>query len=178
MLRAVSSMGQITMSLADNGTPLLASDQEAVMSTVMSLYLPDNQWQIELINWQEITQAHFQRSVMLLGSGDIAADPSSQSGQLLPPTEEKDQWFCENVMLPSPQRQSFGALPLILIVMSGSLVIVVSWKHRGSDSVGSVTLEKRSRLEELLGWRRYVEIGRPMVSLRAWTCSKCRSCQS
>ena len=162
ILRASESIAQITASLAHIRTPLLASDQEAIQSKVMSLYLPDDQWQLELNNWHKIMLAHFQRAIMEWGNGETVVDPSPQGGQILPPTIEQDRWFCNNIMLSSSQKQSFGVLPLILIVMIGSLVIMSSW------NIEALTAWIQSRSSRGLALREIWD-GDDMLELRPGT---------
>ena len=59
-----------------------------------------------------------------MGYGAIAPDPQRQ---MVPPTTKADSWFWQNVMMRSSRHQSFTLIPLVLIVVSGSVLILVSW---------------------------------------------------
>lgn len=116
-------IGQITISLARSTNPVLAMDQCATQSTVMSLDLPDDQWKLELKRWYSISLAHFQRGVVQLATGQRANDPATQ---LRPPETDAEKWFCDNVMIPSKVYQSFSLLAVLLIVFLGLLIVLVA----------------------------------------------------
>ena len=118
-----STIPQMVISLALTNTPLLAMNATALGSHVLSLHLPDDQWEIELNYWQSIAMAQLQRTIVQWGTGQIAAHPQYL---VHPPPDEPDQWFCKNMMIRSTVYQSFSVLALGLIVASGLVVIVVS----------------------------------------------------
>ena len=126
MLRAVytSSIAQVVASLAKTKTPLLAIDAAALGTHVISLKLPDNQWELELLNWHSIALAQLQRTIVQWSTGQIAPDPATQ---LVPPETKSDSFFCHNLRVPSTVYQSFCILYLILILAIGMLVIIISW---------------------------------------------------
>ena len=130
MIRAAtaSSISQVVTSLATTKTPLLAIDQAATQTHVVSLKLPDNQWELELRNWHSIAMAQFQRTMVQWSTGQIAPDPETQ---LVRPETEPDAWFCRNLRVPSTVYQSFSILYLVLILTIGMLVILVSWNVEG-----------------------------------------------
>ena len=119
----VSITGAIVASLALTNTPLQAMSAVASTTQVLSLHLPDDQWQQELSYWQSIAMAHLQRTVVEYGTGQIAAQPQYL---IIPPPEEGDKWFCNNLMINSTVYQSFSVLALALITSSGTLVILIS----------------------------------------------------
>ena len=110
-------------SLALTSTPLLAMSAVANGGTVLSLPLPNYQWQKELEYWQSIAMAQLQRVVVQWGTGQIAAQPQYL---VHPPPDKSDQWFCKNVMILSTVYQSFNVLALGLIIGCGGLVILIS----------------------------------------------------
>jgi hypothetical protein len=126
--------------IARTSTPLLATDQCATKNTVISLHLPDNQWQLELQYWYSIAMAGFQRTLVQWATGQIAIDPT----QLRPPETAAEKWFCKNLLIPSEVYQSFSVLGVVLILVIGCLVIlvacfiekiaIVARRCRGSDS--------------------------------------------
>ena len=118
-----SILGAIVASLALTNTPLQALSEVASGTQVLSLHLPDDQWQRELGYWQSIAMAHLQRTVIEFGTGQIAAKPQYL---IFPPPEDTDKWFCKNLMILSTVYQSFSVLALALIISSGTLVILVS----------------------------------------------------
>ena len=126
MLRAAfgSSLGQVVGSLARTKTPLIATDQAVTKETVLSLKLPNNQWELELKFWHSIAMAQLQRTIVQWSTGQIAPDPETQ---LVRPGTEADSWFCKNLIIPSTVYQSFSILYLVLILTIGTLVILVSW---------------------------------------------------
>lgn len=124
-LRA-AEMGSITVTtvyIARTSTPLLAIDQCAAKNTVLSLDLPDNQWQLELQYWYSIVMAAFQRTLVQWATGQIAIDPKTQ---LRPPETSEERWFCENLLIPSEVYQSFSVLGVVLILFFGVLIIIVA----------------------------------------------------
>ena len=126
MLRAVRASGiaQVTRSLGRTSKPLLAMQKEASQGHTMSLWLPDNQWQLELHSWHTIAMAQLQRTVVQWTTGQIAPHPQ---GQLLAPGTEPDSWFCGRLKIRSIVFQSFSVLYLSLIIFFGTLVILTSW---------------------------------------------------
>ena len=107
---------------AETDMPLLANNSTLTGRHTLSLALPADQWQLELNLWHSIAMAQLQRRVVQWGTGQVAPDVRF----LLPPTQEQDKWFCQNLMIPSSVYQSFSVLALILITIFGSLTIVVS----------------------------------------------------
>lgn len=124
MLRAVTSGGmkEVVEKLSVTNSPLLAVNEIATGSTVVSLPLPIDQWERELTYWHSIAMAQMQRTVVQWSSGQISPDPK----YLLKPVEEQDKWFCQNQLIPSTVYQSFSIMSIILIAIFGTLVIVIS----------------------------------------------------
>ncbi|ETN38438.1 uncharacterized protein HMPREF1541_06473 [Cyphellophora europaea CBS 101466] len=124
ILRAATqgSLRAVVNGLAVTSTPLLAISQIAVGSTVVSMGLPETQWQRELNYWHSISMAQLQRTIVQYATGQIAA----QSEYLLPASEAQDKWFCDNLMIPSTVYQSFSILKMILILLFGAAVITIS----------------------------------------------------
>ena len=122
----ISTIGQVTSSLASNRSPVKASELTMAKDYFMSIPLPDNQWQIELANWHAISLAMFQRLIMQWATGDMVPEPESRS-QLIPPQTDADTWFCQNMKIRSSQHQSFKVVPLFLILITGAVVIALSW---------------------------------------------------
>jgi hypothetical protein len=126
MIEAVlaSGLAYVVPSLAASKTPLLATEEAAAQAHVMSLGLPDNQWQLELKFWHSIAMAQLQRNIVQWSTGQIASDPQTQ---LVRAESEPGQWFCKNLIIPSTVYQSFSVVWLTLILSVGMLVILVSW---------------------------------------------------
>ena len=122
----LSTIGQVTTSLALNRSPVKASELTMARNYFMSIPLPDNQWQIELANWHSISLAMFQRLVMQWVTGDTVPEPESRS-QLIPPQTDADTWFCQSMKIGSSRHQSFKVVPIFIILITGTLVIVLSW---------------------------------------------------
>ena len=122
----LSTIGQVIWSLTRTRGPLQATDFVMTRNYAMSTPIPDNQWQVELANWHTISLAMLQRVMMQWGTGGIVPEPESTS-QLIPPQREADSWFCQNMLLRSSRHKSFRVVPLFLILISGALVIVLSW---------------------------------------------------
>ncbi|KIW26657.1 uncharacterized protein PV07_06474 [Cladophialophora immunda] len=126
MMRAVteSSLRNIIQSLALTTTPMLASNKTAVGASgaVLSSALPPDQWTSELVYYHSVAMAHLQRTIFQWATGSVAAVPQHFE-YLLPPTEEQDIWYCNNMIVQSNAYQSFTLLIIILIIIFGTLVI-------------------------------------------------------
>lgn len=129
MLRAVgfSTIKHVVEYLALTTNPLLASNITLSGGTgaVISPPLPEDQWKHELNYWHSISMAQLQRTLLQWGTGQVAPEPQYVQ-YILPPTEEQDIWFCKNMIVPSMVYESFSVVAIILIVISGTLVIVTS----------------------------------------------------
>jgi hypothetical protein len=125
LLQAVddSSAAMVLSFLGMTSTPLLAIDQCATQRTTMSLPLPDNQWMLEMRYWYSIAMAQLQRGVVQWATGQITEDPLNQ---LRRPNTTAEKWFCDNLMIPSEEYQSFSVLGVVLILAIGCLIIVVA----------------------------------------------------
>ena len=99
----LQSIAQVVQSLAQTSTPLLAVNEIAVGAHVLSLHLPNNQWQLELNYWHSIAMAQFQRTIIQWATGQIAPEPQF----LLQPQTEPDTWFCKNLAV------AFNSLPVL-----------------------------------------------------------------
>ena len=105
-----------------SGHSLLAMESSLSTRTVLSLDLPENQWQLEVDYWHSIAMAGLQRTTAQWATGQIVADTK----YLVGPQMEQDVWFCQNLMIPSTVYQSFSLVAIILIVFFGMLIIVIS----------------------------------------------------
>ncbi|KAK5449920.1 hypothetical protein LTS15_008493 [Exophiala xenobiotica] len=166
LLRAVDASGiwNVVLQLAITTTPLLASNATMAggSGAVLSLPLPDNQFETELEYWHSIAMAQLQRTVVQWATGQIAADPQ----YLVPAETEDDVWFCNSLIVPSTVYQSFCLVALVLVVASGTLVIVVSVTiERLAASIrkyfGSGSLRRDWDLDNMLELQ-------PSVSGRLW----------
>jgi hypothetical protein len=118
-----ADLAQVTFALQLTTSPLKAADYCATQSTVLSLKLPDDQWQIELRRWYSIALAQLQRNVVQSGTGLNVGDPITQ---LIPAHTEPDRWFCDNMMIRSKVYQSFSVFTLAAIVGTGIMIILLS----------------------------------------------------
>ncbi|KIW71682.1 hypothetical protein PV04_03820 [Phialophora macrospora] len=127
LLRATAqaNLQQITMNLGVTTNPLLASNAtlSGTSGTVLSGPLPENQWRLELEYWHSIAMAHLQRVTFEWATGQVAPTPQRVQ-YLMPPEEEPDIWFCNNMILQSAIYQSFNLVAIILIVIFGTLIII------------------------------------------------------
>lgn len=124
MLRAVTVGGirSVVDGLSLSNTPLLANERVATGSFVISLGLPDDQWEREIYYWHAIAMAQIQQTIVQYATGQVAP----RADQLLPPQSDQDKWFCQNLLIPSTVYQSFSILKIVLIVVFGVLIIVIS----------------------------------------------------
>ncbi|KIW98405.1 uncharacterized protein Z519_00065 [Cladophialophora bantiana CBS 173.52] len=151
MMRAVtlSSLRNLVSSLRSTTNPLLANNEtySASSGAVVSTALPENQWTLELKYYHSIAMAHLQRGVYQWATGSIAPEPQYVE-YILPPTEEQDTWFCNNMILRSTVYQSFTMVVIILIVIFGTLIIIaaVVMSKRLTDSDQDDPLEDQALL--------------------------------
>jgi hypothetical protein len=124
ILRAVTSSGMnlILSEIKEQPEGLAALNRTVTEETTISLPLPDNQWQVELVRWQTIAMAQLQRTMVEYATGQIAASP----GYLLPPQSDSEKWLCQNMMIQSAVYQSFSVMALVLIVVFGMILILIS----------------------------------------------------
>lgn len=102
--------------------PLLAGSKTLSESHTISLPLPSDQWKAELAYWMSISLAQLQRSIILYGTGQIAARPE----YLLKPETDSERWICGNLMVRSTAWQSFSVVKLVGLVGIGCVIIAVS----------------------------------------------------
>lgn len=122
---AASRLGQMLQFLQRTTTPMLASNHTASGSSglTVSQPLPNDQWHLELNYWHSISMAQLQRTVVQWATGQIAPEPQYVN-YLLRPEEERDKWFCENLIIPSDAFQSFSVVSIVLLIAFGTFVII------------------------------------------------------
>ena len=137
-----SFIGPVVQGLNTGTTPVLAALQTVQGAHTIGLGLPDDQWQSEVRYWYNVSMALFQQQFTQYNTGRIAADTK----YFLPPESEAAAWWCQNLMIPSTEFQSFSVLTLILILVFGTLIILsslmieqlASWAQKWSGSTRSL----------------------------------------
>ncbi len=126
LLRAVgpASIWNIVFQLTFTATPLLATNatNSGLSGRLVSLQLPNDQFERELGYWHSIAMAQLQRGIVQWATGQIADEPQ----YLVPAEKEDDVWFCNSLIVPSTLYKSFSLVAIVLLIASGTLVIVVS----------------------------------------------------
>ena len=118
-----AGIAQVTWALAALRSPVLAAEKAVRQQSVISLPLPDDQWQLEATWWHTIAMSMIQRRIMLWATGAI----SPESRFLVPPQSKGDKWFCRNVMVPSSGHLSLSVLSLAVLIICGFVIILAAW---------------------------------------------------
>jgi hypothetical protein len=146
LLSAVTaaSLLEIADTFTAFSVPLLAGSKTLSESHTISLPLPSDQWKAELAYWQSISLAQLQRSMILYGTGQIAARPE----YLLKPSTEAERWLCENLMIRSTVFQNFSVCALGALLGIGLVVIGLSlWIEGVAEWVDKRFGRRTKRLE-------------------------------
>jgi hypothetical protein len=115
---AVDSMFfSVLRGLRQRDPPLLARRS---IQGLVSLGLPDNQWQLETEYWHSLAMANLQRAVVGYGTGQFAAKTDYINITASP----EQAWLCQNLIIRGTVYQSFSFLGLILLFVFGFVVII------------------------------------------------------
>jgi len=115
---AVDSMFfSVLQGLKQLDPPLLARRS---IQGLVSLGLPDNQWQLETEYWHSLAMANLQRAVVGYGTGQFAANTDYINITASP----EQAWLCQNLIIRGTVYQSFSFLGLILLSVFGFVIIV------------------------------------------------------
>ena len=90
--------------------------------------LPDNQWEIEIVNWMNITLAAMQSSILLYARPpEFDAGPGISSlKHIRPPSTPEAQLLCHEVKARSKAHISFSVLGFFLTISLGLLIIATN----------------------------------------------------
>jgi hypothetical protein len=117
---ADASLTSFPSLLIQRDIPLLAKSQS---SDPVVLALPDNQWELEMQYWHNISLAQLQRSFVEYGTGQIAANTDYLDKASTP----EDIWLCENLVVRGTVFQNFSVLALVFLIASGLLITILSF---------------------------------------------------
>jgi hypothetical protein len=112
-----STFFSVLHALRELDPPLLARRS---IQGLISLGLPDNQWQLETEYWHSLAMANLQRAVVGYGTGQFAAKTDYINITASP----EQAWLCRNLIIRGSVYQSFSFLGLILLSVFGFVVII------------------------------------------------------
>ncbi|KAI3331612.1 hypothetical protein HD806DRAFT_518599 [Xylariaceae sp. AK1471] len=89
--------------------------------------LPNNQWQIDVLNWWNIVLAALQASwSVVVDTAQGTTDPEFLQSRS-PPLNNEEQKMCNSQKIRSPQHISFSFFGLAFTFVTGALIIVASF---------------------------------------------------
>ncbi|KAJ3576404.1 hypothetical protein NPX13_g3710 [Xylaria arbuscula] len=89
-------------------------------------FLPPDQWQLDVQNWNSIILTLFQQSMISVVLGDIPAYPESDLEKyVIRPESEEAKTICSNQKINSAYHISFSVFGIAVIAVIGPFVIIV-----------------------------------------------------
>ncbi|KAL9108103.1 MAG: hypothetical protein Q9227_007078 [Pyrenula ochraceoflavens] len=86
--------------------------------------LPDDQWQLEVENWHNITLSSFQNSINAAVGPN---DPTFLKYFWGPPDSDTASYLCKNQKIRSASHSNFSVLGLVIVLAIGGLIIIISY---------------------------------------------------
>ena len=115
-----ASFANVILYLAQRDTPLLA---RRMIQGLVGLRLPNDQWQQEVLYWNSIAMAHFQRSIIDYSTGQFAGDTSYINTTQSP----QSKWLCQNQIIRGTRYQSFSFFTMIFVLVFGTSIIIAGY---------------------------------------------------